>query len=130
MSIAKKGTLLIVSGPSHDPSRKHLHVICSDPDHERNVLIVGICSVSSAPHDDTCILQPHEHDFLSHDSYVLYARAQIVPEQGLNLAIENKSAIVHKAVNSQTFLRIKKGICRSPHASRKVKRYAGCDAVN
>lgn len=28
----RKGTLLIPSGPARDPSRRHLHVICTNPD--------------------------------------------------------------------------------------------------
>lgn len=126
MAIAKKGTLLIVSGPKTDPDRKHLHVICNDPDPDGNVLIVGICSATPAIYDETCILQLHEHDFLKHDSYVLYAKASIVTETSLHNGINAKVMAVHSDMNGQAFLRVKNGICRSPHTSRKVKKYAGC----
>lgn len=126
MVIAKKGTLLIVSGPKNDPERKHLHVICNDPVSDGNVLIVGICSVTAATHDTTCILQSHDHDFLKHNSYVLYAKASIVTENCLNNGIEAKVMAVHSDMNGQAFLRVKNGICRSPHTPRKVKKYAGC----
>ena len=32
MPIYRAGTLLVPSGPSHDPDRKHLHVVCNDTD--------------------------------------------------------------------------------------------------
>ncbi|GGE11194.1 hypothetical protein GCM10011390_32790 [Aureimonas endophytica] len=126
MTIAKKGTLLIVSGPRHDPDRKHLHVICNDPDAEGRVLIVGICSVTAAPHDETCILAAHEHDFLRHPSYVLYARAEIVLAAALANGIGQGVIAIHSAMNGQTFLKVAKGLCRSPQTPRKIKAYAGC----
>ncbi len=126
MTIAKKGTLLIVSGPAHDPDRKHLHVVCNDPDADGNVLIVGVCSVTDAAHDTTCILQEHEHDFLRHPSYVLYARANVISTDALANGVAKKVIAKHSDMNGQTFLRVKNGVCRSPLTSRKIKKYAGC----
>lgn len=126
MAIAKKGTLLIVSGPKHDKDRKHLHVICNDPDGDGNVALVSICSVTDATHDTTCILQQHEHAFLKHESFVLYARAKIVSENSLANGVEAKLMSMHDDMNGQTFLRVFKGVCRSPHTPRKVKKYLGC----
>lgn len=126
MAIAKKGTLLIVSGPRHDPNRKHLHVICNDPDKDGNVLIVGVCSVTAAPHDTTCVLQAHEHDFLDHPSYVFYAKAQVVAASALENGVTKKIIAVHSDINGQAFLRVKNGLCRSPLTPRKIKKYAGC----
>lgn len=126
MAIAKKGTLLIVSGPRHDPNRKHLHVICNDPDQDGKVLIVGVCSVTGAPHDATCVLQAHEHDFLDHPSYVFYAKAEVVAASALENGVTQKVIAVHSDMNGQAFLRVKNGLCRSPLTPRKIKKYAGC----
>lgn len=126
MAIAKKSTLLIVSGPNHDPERKHLHVICNDPDGEGNVAIVSICSVTGTSHDTTCILEQHEHAFLKHKSFVLYARARIVSESSLVKGVAAKLMVLHDDMNGQTFLRVLKGVCRSPQTPRKVKKYLGC----
>lgn len=130
MTIAKKGTLLIVSGPAHDPDRKHLHVVCNDPDADGNVLIVGICSVTMAPHDTTCILQAHEHDFLRHPSYVLYARADIVSAAVLASGVAKQVIAKHSDMNGQTFLRVKNGVCGSPLTPRRIKNYAGCNKAD
>ncbi|RDE05571.1 hypothetical protein [Sphingomonas aracearum] len=126
MPVAKRGTLLIISGPAHDPDRKHLHVVCNDPDEHGNVLVVGVCSVTAAPHDATCILQAHEHEWLHHLSYVFYARARVVSEASLDAGVAQRLMEVRDDVNGQTFLRVKNGICRSPFTPRKVKQYAGC----
>lgn len=126
MPVAKKGTLLIVSGPARDRERKHLHVVCSDPDSDGNVAIVGICSVTEQFHDETCILKSHEHRFLKHDSYVLYARAKIVSVASLEQGIEIEVIVPHDEMNGQTFLRVANGACRSRFTSRKIKAYLGC----
>lgn len=126
MAIAKKGTLLIISGPSHDPNRKHLHVICNDPDLQGNVLLVSICSVAAAAHDTTCQLQAHEHRFLNHLSYVYYAKAQIVPVASLENGLAQRLIAAHDDMNGQVFLRVRNGVCHSPHTPRKIKNYLGC----
>jgi hypothetical protein len=126
VAIAKKGTLLIVSGPNHDPERKHLHVICNDPDGDGNVALVSVCSVTGTNHDTTCILQQHEHAFLKHESFVLYARAKIVSENSLANGVAQKLMVIHDDMNGQTFLRVFNGVCRSPQTPRKVKKYLGC----
>ncbi|ACI50722.1 conserved hypothetical protein [Gluconacetobacter diazotrophicus PA1 5] len=126
MTIAKKGTLLIVSGPKHDPERKHLHVVCSDPDEEGNVALVSVCSVTGTNHDTTCILQKHEHAFLKHDSFVLYARAKIVSTSSLTNGMAAELIVMHDDMNGQTFLRVLKGVCRSSQTPRKVKKYLSC----
>jgi hypothetical protein len=126
MVIAKRGTLLIVSGPQHDPDRKHLHVICNDPDPQGDVLIVSISSVTAAAHDKTCVLQSYEHDFLQRPSYVYYAKAQTVSAATLMNGVNQQIIVVHSNMNAQAFLRVTNGICRSPHTPRKIKKYFGC----
>ena len=76
----KEGTVLIPSGPSHDPGRMHLHVVCTDPDNDGCQLIVSICTKINSLCDPSCTLQPHEHPFLTKESYVLYRNAEIVQQ--------------------------------------------------
>lgn len=129
MAIAKKGTLLITSGPAHDPERKHLHIVCCDPDEKGNVVIVSVCSArDDNKHDQTCLLQDFEHRFLSHESYVLYREAKITTGAALQAGVVQGVMIPHDPVNGQIFLRVKNGICRSPQTPRKVKNFMGCEA--
>lgn len=127
MRVAAKGTLLIVSGPAHDPQRKHLHVVCNDPDAEGNVLLVGIASLTDAAQDTTCILQAHEHSFLRHASYVFYARAMVMSAASLIAGQATGVVVEREVLNAQTFLRIVNGICRSPRTRNDIRRYRGCD---
>lgn len=125
-NLSAKGTLLIVSGPRDDPERKHLFVICTDPDVEGRQLIVGVCSVpdNGDPYDPTCVLQKHEHpSFLRKPSYVFYARARLVSRTALLQGVRLKEMIPRHDMNGQVFLRVVNGICRSPQTPRKLKRY-------
>lgn len=129
MAIAKKGTLLITSGPVHDPERMHLHIVCCDPDEKGNVVIVSICSArADGKHDKTCLLQDFEHKFLTHESYVYYREAQITTGAALQTGVVKGVMIPHDPMNAQVFLRVTKGICRSPQTPRKVKNFMGCAA--
>ena len=70
-------TLLIPSAPN---DLKHLHVILNDPIDLRQMgyapdscLLVGVSTVpASAPFDNTCVLQPVDHTFLTSKSFVYY----------------------------------------------------------
>ena len=124
-NLSSKGTLLIVSGPRHDVDRKHLFVICTDPDGDGLQLIVSICSVpqDGSPYDTTCILQPHEHAFLRKPSYIFYARAQLVKRAALEKGVRLVEMITKEDMNGQAFLKVTSGLCRSPQTPRKIKRY-------
>ena len=122
----KKGTLLIPSGPSHDPDRMHLHIICTDPDEKGKQLIVSVSKKTSAPCDNTCVLQSHEHSFLSQESYIFYRKARIIDQTALINGVNAKLFAFKDDVNGQTFLKVTNGICASPQTPRKIKAYFGC----
>lgn len=122
----KKGTVLIPSGPSHDPGRMHLHVVCTDPDNDGCQLIVSICTKINNLCDPSCTLQPHEHPFLTKESYVLYRKAEVVQQSALTNGVAANLFVPKEDMNGQTFLRIAKGICTSIQTPRRIKKYFGC----
>lgn len=126
MPIAKAGTLLIPSGPSHDPDRRHMFVVCNDTDANGQNLIVPVTTWTNDVCDPTCRLDPHEHAFLRHASYVLYRNARIEPAQALQEGLANGLFSTHDPVNGQVFLKVKNGVCRSLQTPRKIKVYFGC----
>lgn len=120
------GTLLVPSGPSHDPGKKHSYVICTDPCDKGLQVIVPICKRTNHLCDTTCNVQPHEHEFLDVLSFVMYRKADIKEAQFLIDGVTKKLLIPKKNINAQSFLRIKNGICKSKETPRKVKRYLEC----
>lgn len=114
------------SGPSQDPDRKHLHIVCCDPNEDGDVVIVSIASYVNHLCDGTCILQANDHIWLRHQSYVLYRSAQIIEAEKLENRIADGEILERDDMNAQAFLRVRNGICNSPHTKRKVKKFMGC----
>ena len=67
-------TLLIPSGPEHDPDRMHLFVVLTNPFDDRGdgvqrVLLVSLSTVHDHKnHDPACVLEAGEHRFVKHES--------------------------------------------------------------
>jgi len=64
----------------------HLHIVCTNPDGNGNQVIVPVCSAVKDQTDETCMLLPHEHDFIVRPSFVLYARVCQMTETYLSEA--------------------------------------------
>lgn len=126
MPIAKAGTLLIPSGPSHDPDRRHMFIVCNDTDENGQNLIVPVASWTNDLCDPTCRLESHEHGFLRHASYVLYRYARIEAATALLGGLASGDLTTNDPVNGQVFLKVRNGVCRSPQTPRKIKTYFGC----
>ncbi len=126
MPYRRAGTLLIPSGPSHDPARPHLHVVCNDTDANGLNLLVSVTSWTNDLCDATCLLKPHEHPWLRHDSYILYRKAEVREASKIDAGIRQGVFTLREPMNGQTFLRVKSGVCSSPHTPRRIKVYFGC----
>ena len=126
MAIARAGTLIIPSGPSHDPARRHMFIVCNDTDADGMNLLAPVTSWINDLCDATCRLDAHEHPFLRHASYVLYRKARIEPASALQDALSNGTFTAHDPVNGQVFLKVRNGICRSQQTPRKIRVYFGC----
>lgn len=122
---AKKETLLIPSGPRGYESRCHLHIICTNPCPAQEQLLISVCSYKEGFRhvDDTCILQKHEHPFLSRESFVLYRAATTKDVREITQGIKSGLYIQKGKINGQTFLRILRGIDSSPFIPRKFVNY-------
>lgn len=123
---AAAGTLLIPSGPAHNPGLRHLHVVCTDPDAEGKQVVVSITTWTNDLCDATCIMEAFMHPYLRHKSYVFYRKARIETSDVLEEGLEQNIFEAKEPMNGQAFLRIRNGICASPHTPRKVKRHMGC----
>jgi hypothetical protein len=125
----KRATLLIPSGPVHDPDRKHLFVLLTDPIEtpdvqDKQVLLVNIATVPNGlPYDATCIIQPAEHRFIKHESYVFYAKARIEAANALLRGVKSGQFIPHDIMDHALVQRISDGLRQSPHTSPKILRF-------
>lgn len=114
-------TLLVPSGTTRNPDKKHLFVVATDASNNNQHLLVPICSiVANRYHDPACKLGAGEHPFLRRDSYTAY-----------NLCTVKHASQITKLVDSW-FYRQKEDmpahvldkICRGIEISQFIPRYA------
>lgn len=115
----RRATLLVPSGPAHDPERRHLFIILTDPaevlDYAgKHSLLAGVVSIyPNVPHDPACELHAGDHEFIRHKSYVAYAQARIELSQKIINGVK-KGVLVPKAMLAQgIFARVCKGLVES-----------------
>jgi hypothetical protein len=115
----RRATLLVPSGPAHDPERKHLFIVLTDPAAvldfaAKQSLLVGVESIyPDAPHDPACELHAGDHDFIRHKSYVAYAHARIEPSQKLVNAVKEGLLIPKALLVEDIFARVCLGLMES-----------------
>lgn len=103
-------------------------MVCNDTDANGRNLIVSISSVPTdgRPYDATCILEAHEHRWLTHQSFVAYRFAEL--EEAAKLQNGLQLGVIQQEVdmNGQSFLKVVNRMCQSPETPRKIKRYLNC----
>lgn len=128
-AVVRQNGLLIISGPAHDPNRKHLFVIMTNPKndpstHILSTLIVPVSSVvEGIYHDPACLLGVGDHPFLKHDSYANYRRAIIEPIDSIVNGIGSGTVIAKPAVSNLAFGYLCQGLLNSKHISPKNLRF-------
>ncbi len=124
MDIYKKQTFLMESGPSHNPEKMHLHIVCFDPDIEGNTVIVGVDTYKNDLCNSDCILYPYEHQFITSKSFVQYRWARIEKATTLQKAINMQKIIIKEDMNNNTFYKIRNRLVDSDNVSKIIKRYS------
>lgn len=121
----RRATLLIPSGPTHDPERKHLHIVLNDPHGESGeVLIVSVTSIPlSNLYDPSCSLNPGEHPFIVRDSYVSYRFTRKVQAQALEDQVKQGEFIAKPLMDEKIFKYVIEGFFDSPHVTPKLRRF-------
>jgi hypothetical protein len=117
---SKKGTLLIPSGTTHDPDKKHLFVICA-LNHE-DALLATIASWTNDFCDGACILEAGEHPFIVAKSYVLYRKCRIEKCETLSKGVASGVLIPRPPFADAAFSRICDGINKSKQIPWKIKK--------
>lgn len=121
----KRGdTLLIPSGPSHDPDRKHLHGILTEKCGDDLHLVVCVESIiPDAYHDPTCVLQIGEHKFITKPSWVNYQRTQCIKAVRLTKLVDGWLYTPKEPLTQALLDRICAGVLQSRMTPRGMKNY-------
>ena len=122
-------TFLVPSGPTG----LHLFVLVLGPvvlpdyGSSPQVAMVSATTIrSGVPHDNACELQPGEHPFIQHRSFIAYRYLRI--DSGAHVAdMVDKAVWWPREPCSQELLqRIIDGVCQSRLAPREFKQLFGC----
>lgn len=121
----RRATLLIPSGPQHNPDQKHLFILLTDPVQDtagsKDVLLVGISSVKpEIPHDPTCLLYPGDHSFIVRKSYVNYRMARIEDAQKLINGVKQNLLLQKEILAGDIFARVCNGLTESRHTTPRI----------
>ena len=122
----RRATLLVPSGPAHDPDQKHLFILLTDPaqvlDYEdKHSLLVGVTTIhADIPYDSACELHPGDHPFIKHRSYVFYAQARIEVSQKLIDGIKRGVFSSQGMLAEDIFARVCHGLTVSRSTTPKV----------
>lgn len=120
----KKGSLLIPSGPA-----RHLYIICNDPvfypeKGKECILAVNITSIQpNVYHDDTCILNHGEHNFIHHPSFVFYKKADIFGAERIVQNLADGTISIHDDFNDAVFEKILTGFQQSNDVKWKIRSF-------
>jgi hypothetical protein len=119
------GTLLIPSGPAHDPDRKHLHGILTDICNDGLHVLVCIETVIPGTfHDPACEIKAGEHPFCTKDlSFVNYRRADTIRAEKLIRMVDGWTYRPREALSADLLKRMQAGILTSKFTPRRVKDY-------
>lgn len=121
----RRATLLIPSGPQHNPDQKHLFILLTDPVQNdaggKDSLLVGISSVKPQMwHDPTCLLYPGDHPFIVKQSFVNYGRARIEDAQKLINGVKQNVFTPRETLDAGIFARVCYGLTESRHTTPKI----------
>ncbi len=97
----------------------HLWIVLSDP--AANDTRVFVANLTSTPFDPTCVLEPGDHPFITHRSYVFYKEARCPSLVRLAALRQSGGMTPQPPFRPEVFNRIRAGALESPHSSMDMK---------
>ena len=110
------------TGPDHDKARGHLFVILTETCQNGLNLLVPIATARGKS-DRTCLLGLGDHPFISHPSYVQYARLEFYEAEVLRTKVLQKTIQPQDPFGGPIFARVCLGVAESRYAAPKFKLY-------
>ena len=121
----KGATVLVPSGPAHDPDRLHLQLILTDPIAATGeILMTSLCKIpASNIYDGSCSLFPGEHSFVTLHSYVSYRHCKIVQALMLEAKVSAHEFYAKEELGPKRLGDVLVGFKDSPHVAPKYRRF-------
>jgi hypothetical protein len=117
-----QGDCFVVQAPTSP--KDHLYIIITEPREDGSFVIVNVTSCEYEDIDDlTCILNSSDHGFISHDSFVFYAKATIAYEAEWSKAIKLQGGNQTTSMGKNVVKDILCGIFESDLTPDDIKKY-------
>lgn len=122
--VARGNALLVPSGTTNDPDKKHLFVVITDECNDGQHLLVSISSIKPGVfYDPTCVLQARSHPFVTVESYIEYRLAVTRSAAYIAKCVDNGTYLERAPVSTELLERISDGVLVSPFIPAKLKKY-------
>lgn len=126
---ALRQALLVPSGNTGH----HLFFVITDPQviggygNAPQVVMVCICTVDeSLPYDEACVLQPGQHPFIQHPSYLAYRHMRVDSASHVDRMIATNVWIPQTDCTVAVLQQIRAGVCASRLTRREFKQLFNC----
>jgi len=121
--LRRRATVLMMSGPRHDPDRKHLFVLLTNPCLIENSVLMVVISSRRPNYDPSCELNVGDHEFVRHPSFVEYAHGRIQLVAGLERGLRDGTLHEKAEFAAAIFQRICAGLVASPFTAKRLITY-------
>ncbi len=123
-------TLLVPSGPQ---DHSHLFVMVLGPiqipsyGSQPHVAMVSATTIRpNIPYDNACVLNPGDHPFIQHPSYIAYRWMRFDPSTHVDRMVQTNSWKPHQDCSQALTQKIIDGVCLSKQTPREFKMLFGC----
>lgn len=117
-------TLLIPSGTSNDPDKKHLFVIVTECSQDGGHLLVNFSTIREGVYfDPACIVEPGEHPFITVRSYIEYRLARRDMAIHLQRCVDGWLFQKKDDCDQALLNKISAGVAQSIHISKSMRAY-------
>lgn len=103
--------------------QSHLHVVILDCELHTNTTVIVCVETLVGKKDKTTVLNPGDHDFIKHPSYVNYGRSKPISSAELLELLNKGIAKTMEPVTAELLSRLRKGILDSGFTPTDVLEY-------
>lgn len=118
-------TFRVEDGPNGE---KHPYFILNDPFHieeyGRHSCVIVNASTPGVVYDNTCMLQANCHPFITHESFVFFARARVRQGTDLEKLVANRTYVPGPDADLKLIKRIVSFMHTAPELADEMKEYA------
>jgi molybdopterin-guanine dinucleotide biosynthesis protein A len=121
MDIVGSGSALLLREPNR--TKFHLWFVLTDPEGVDGLMIAVMVCTMKVFADETVLLEPGDHPFIKHESYVAYTSAKYVKRSRIEIALRSHHCFLKQSMSPPLLKRVQDGLLTSPYTVHAVRDY-------